>query len=566
MFKFDILSKAADAALEFLKENNGIYEYKFTHPANGEDVTLITHIKCINCFTVWNHSIDFDRQLYPEWYSSKCISSVLKGLPCHTVSGQDGNNALTVAVSDAKNRIEIKTGVHEEEATLTCKILFHIPDKDGIYESIIRLDTRNIPFYDAVYDVSQWWNELGFVCAYVPEAAKVPMYSSWYSFHQNLSYDEIIDECRLAKKMGMETIILDDGWQTEDVHRGYAYCGDWEPAFSKVGDIKALVKEIHSMDMKIMLWYNIAFMGKYAKMHKAFKGMYLGEMVRERCTLDPRYKKVRTYLTDMFCDAVENWELDGLKIDFVDSFIRSEEDIITKDMDYPVLEDAVEELLKGIKIRLTEINPEILIEFRQNYVGPIARQYGNIFRVADCPNDAIRNRIGVVDLRLTSDKTAIHSDMLMWNYDEDVTLAAKQIINILFSVPQISVRIEKLNDEHYKMLEYYLSFWSKYKDLLINTKIIPQNQDGNFSRVISKKNNQELSVCYGENTLTIENTDEYIAVNGTSKTEFFVNSKISGSYTVYNCMGEIIENKKLKEGLMLIKVPVSGTVVFNKEA
>jgi alpha-galactosidase len=235
-------------------------------------------------------------------------------------------------------------------------------------------------------------------------------------------------------------------------------------------------------------------------------------------------------------------------------------------MDYPVLEDAVEELLKGIKIRLTEINPEILIEFRQNYVGPIARQYGNIFRVADCPNDAIRNRIGVVDLRLTSDKTAIHSDMLMWNYDEDVTLAAKQIINILFSVPQISVRIEKLNDEHYKMLEYYLSFWRKYKDLLINTKIIPQNQDSNFARVISKNNNQELSVCYSENNLTIENIDEYIAVNGTSKTEFFVNSKISGSYTVYNCMGEIIENKKLKEGLMLIKVPVSGTVVFNKEA
>ena len=563
MYKFEIISKAADAALEILKEDNGIYEYKFMHPANGEDVTLITHIKCINCFTVWNHTVDFDRQLYPEWYSSKCISSVLKGLPCHTVSGQDGKNTLTIAVADGKNRIEIKTGVHEEEATLTCKILFHIPNKDGMYETIIRLDTRNIPFYDAVYDVSQWWNDLGYVCAYVPESAKNPMYSSWYSFHQNLTHEEIIEECKFAKKLGMDTIILDDGWQTEDVKRGYAYCGDWESAYSKVGDMKELVHKIHSMDMKIMLWYNIAFMGKYTKMVEEFKGMYIGDMVRERYTLDPRYAKVRTYLTDLFCDAVVKWNLDGLKIDFVDSFIRADEDVITSEMDYPVLEDAVEELLKGIKNRLTEINPEILIEFRQNYVGPIARQYGNIFRVADCPDDAIRNRIGVVDLRLTSDETAIHSDMLMWNYDEDVALAAKQIINVLFSVPQISVRIERLSNEHYRMLEYYLKFWKEYKDLFINTKIIPVCPEANYSKVIAEKDNKTMCVCYQDNTADI--LQETVIVNGTSKKEIYLNCKIDAYYIVRNCMGTVIKDGKLEKGIHLLSVPVSGTIVFTLE-
>ena len=25
----------------------------------------------------------------------------------------------------------------------------------------------------------------------------------------------------------MESIIVDDGWQTDDNNRGYAYCGDW---------------------------------------------------------------------------------------------------------------------------------------------------------------------------------------------------------------------------------------------------------------------------------------------------------------------------------------------------
>ena len=80
--------------------------------------------------------------------------------------------------------------------------------------------------------------------------------------------------------------------------------------------------------------------------------MYLTDEIRGRYTLDPRYKKVREYLIDLFKKGVNEWNLDGLKIDFVDSFIRSEYDEITAEMDFTVLEDAVEELMKGIKTSL----------------------------------------------------------------------------------------------------------------------------------------------------------------------------------------------------------------------
>ena len=41
-----------------------------------------------------------------------------------------------------------------------------------------------------------------------PDAAFDPLYSSWYSFHQDVFAKDIEDECALAAKMGMKTIIL----------------------------------------------------------------------------------------------------------------------------------------------------------------------------------------------------------------------------------------------------------------------------------------------------------------------------------------------------------------------
>lgn len=563
MFDFCVLPNNSSASLELIGEKDGIYEYKFTCKASGETITVVTHTECINCFTVWNHTVDFDRQLRPEWFSSKCISSVLKGVPYHSLVGQDGNNVLAIVVSDVKNRLEIKTGLHEEDSTVTCKIVFNIPVKDGSYEAVIRLDTRSIPYYECIYSASDWWkNEYGYTCSYVPETAKMPMYSSWYSFHQMLTPEEIVKECKLAKKMGMDTIILDDGWQTDDVQRGYAFCGDWKPAKAKVGDMKQLAESVHTEGMKIMLWYNIAFMGEHAENSKQFEGMYMGEKVSGRYTLDPRYAKVREYLTDLFVTAVKDWNLDGLKIDFVDSFIRSENDVITDGMDFPVLEDAVEELIKSISENLYRINPEIMIEFRQNYMGPAMRKYANIFRVADCPDDSLRNRIGVINLRLTAAESAVHSDMLMWNYNEPVEIAAKQIINVLYSVPQISVRIERLNPEHYKMLEFYLSLWIKYRKLFIDTKIVPESPETNYSKVVSKTDDSMMCVLYSDNTLKLDCKDT-VAVNGTSKDKLYVESEVSAEYTVYNCMGDVVSVGTLEKGLSLINVPVSGVVVLN---
>ncbi|WP_411020093.1 hypothetical protein, partial [Salmonella sp. ZJJH21_0028] len=86
------------------------------------------------------------------------------------------------------------------------------------------------PIYTSLRDVADWWaNMEQYTPITVPQSALEPMYSTWYSYHQNIKHDELLAESKLAKQLGYGAIIVDDGWQTNDSNRGYAYTGDWDP-------------------------------------------------------------------------------------------------------------------------------------------------------------------------------------------------------------------------------------------------------------------------------------------------------------------------------------------------
>lgn len=162
-------------------------------------------------------------------------------MPLHQLVSLSGQNRLNISVSDGAIPIKIATGICEEDACFDCAIdFFTIPTTPiSNYSAVIRLDMRDIPYYDSIYDTVAWWEkDCGYAPAYVPEAARLPMNSLWYSYHQVLDQESIVKECHLTKKLGMETVIVDDGWQTDDNSRGYAYCGDWQVAEKKMGNTR----------------------------------------------------------------------------------------------------------------------------------------------------------------------------------------------------------------------------------------------------------------------------------------------------------------------------------------
>ncbi|TXK85041.1 glycoside hydrolase family 36 protein [Paenibacillus sp. N3.4] len=378
------------------------------------------------------------------------------------------------------------------------------------YEATLRVDLRDLAYYESLNQVQQWWSHLPeTVPSPVPASAREPMYSTWYSFHQQLVPEAIEEQCRLAKAVGCETIIVDDGWQTANNARGYAYCGDWEVCKDKITDMRAHVERVHALGMTYILWYSVPYVGKMSKAWHRFsdKMLYTIES-RGWGVVDPRFPEVREYLISLYETAIRDWNLDGFKLDFVDSFYldgdQQQEGEGNSGRDYVSVPEAVDRLMTDIVHRLRKLKPDVMIEFRQSYVGPRMRKYGNMFRAADCPNDAIENRVRTIDIRLLCGDTAAHADMLMWHPEEPPESAALQIINVLFAVPQISVLLDRLPTQHLGMVTFWLAFWSEHRDVLLDGYLEPHHPELLYPLIVASDAQKLIAAVYQRTVVTLE--------------------------------------------------------------
>ncbi|RED64837.1 glycoside hydrolase family 36 protein [Cohnella lupini] len=523
---------------------------------------------------VWHPNGYRNRGIAPDWtkgYASKSTSSA----PVVCLFGGSGRSRMTFAFSDTLNPVVCKAGINEESADFHCSVsLFEEPTSPlVVYEATLRVDLRDKAYYECLNEVQEWWSGLpGLTPSAVPAAAREPMYSTWYSLHQDVEPEAIEEQCRLAKAIGCETVIVDDGWQTNNSERGYAYCGDWEVCEEKIPDMKAHVERVHALGMKYVLWYSVPFVGVHSKAWDRFRDKMLYTIdARGWGIVDPRFPDVREYLIGIYEKAMLDWGLDGFKLDFIDSFNLPEDQKheFGGGRDYVSVPEAVDRLMSDIMARLSAINPEVMIEFRQAYVGPYMRKYGNMFRAADCPNDSVENRVRTLDIRLLCGNTAAHADMLMWHPEEPSESAALQLINVLFSVPQISVRLDRLPKEHLDMVAYWLGFWNEHRAVLLDGRLEPHHPELMYPLVLASDESKLIAAVYHRTVIALDRElpGTVILVNGTRSDSVFIElDRDAGSrqIEVKDCQGNVVLSSEitLYAGVHRIEVPPSGAVTL----
>ncbi|MBO5197941.1 MAG: alpha-galactosidase [Lachnospiraceae bacterium] len=572
--------EGVSCSFELLKRCRDTAFYQFSYTSQEEEVpaevTVQWRIPSVSIFSTWNPMTRFERALRTVYTAGiRSESRMNFSAPMQTLIGADGKNVLTFAVSDAVTPLTINTQIYEEGMDMMCQITFFTRPMEiqKHYEAVVRIDFSDIPYYEAIEAVENWWStECGMTPAKVPEAAKEALYSTWYSYHHDITEEAVVEQCRKAAAMGMKTVILDAGWQMKK--EGDPRYGDWKAYNPAVNGLTDMVEKIHGFGMKFVLWFSVPFISKEAEVWSRLGEYVLDDTPGRRWyCLDPRYAQVREYLAEVYEEAIRQWNLDGLKLDFIDSFQLGEyakrED---PRRDYESLEEAEERLLCDISARVKRVNPDIMLEFRQAYIGPKARETGNMLRVSDCPNDALFNRVGLIDLRLLSGRTAIHSDMIGWNQEETPQGCARQLIAVLFGVPQISVRIEELREEQRAALQFYLDFWNANKEILLDGKLIPLNPEMNYSVVEARGENSAIVVCCGKNDIRSEKDwDVYTIVNGSGETRIFLEyegEEYPAEITIYDCMGKAAAQSSgtIKHGLNSWKIPECGMAVLKKDS
>ena len=509
-FQIECENKETRASIGLLSEAGGVSEYRIrvTLPGKSkpEPVRFVWHEKMKDVVAVWHPSCGRDhavRQWFNKTVNRSCFQS---GAPVLEAVGDRGRNAFLAALSDPVTPVELAFWVEdlEQKYEVGFSVTLFAGDTDALssYEAILRIDERKIPYYQAIRETVPFWAEAGYAVPLPPEGSEDALYSSWYNFHQAPESGKLLRELEIASSLGFRTLILDDGWQFAGPSSGnYALCGEWKMDPEKFPDFKGFVGKAHALGMRVMVWFAVPFVGKDSPLFENFRGKYLfvaGDPF-EAGVLDVRFPEVREYIRSAYKRFLREYDIDGFKLDFIDAF-RPEKDTQPYDplrMDAETVGAAVEKLLLEIREELGAIKPGLLFEYRQNYVGPAVNRFGNMLRVGDCAYDSVTNRIGIADIRLQGYPVAPHADMLYWSPEEEPALYRRQLLNILFAVPQISVHLEESTEEQKACLKSYLAYWTENRDALLHGEFRPYAPEANYSLIESEGENKTIAVLHG---------------------------------------------------------------------
>lgn len=544
--------------IKISNENDKILEFTISFP-----IIDFSHF--------WYSGNNGDYSLPNLWTEPISISTNFS-LPIFVFFDEKGNNKLAVALSETTRKVCASIGVHEENAS----ILMNFSFPDGIDKDVLNIYLNDCeqPFYKSVVKSREWLYSQGKYSQlpYNSEAYK-SVYSTWYSYHQALAQDSIAEQVQQFSNYHIETIILDDGWQTDDNSRRYAYAGDWEIAERKFPDIVTHIKNVQQDNVKYLVWITLPYVGEKSAAFSRFsdKFLYFDDYQRAGI-LDPRYRDVRKYLVDTVLNLVHKLHLNGLKIDFIDSF-KSVSQNISSEMDIVNLDDSINILLADIVKNLLNYDPEFLIEFREDYIGPNMTQYCNIIRVKDCPHDYNKNRVGLTNIRLLCPSVAPHSDMITFNLKDSLESISLQFLNCLYGVIQLSVDLPSLSTEQREIIRYWMLYQDENREVIFDGDFVALNPHLGFDVVSAGNQSKRIISCYQVNRV-IEMKNEWMAdsidlINANLGNEVTLAGKdFIGEcflYKSYDLHGVTVETGEIEiKEIQKIKVPACGRVEIKR--
>jgi len=535
------------------------FEVSFVHP--GENVHHLWHSG-----SQYFAPMSQPSRMTPVW-DGIFRSRFAYYLPLYAFIGDADDNRLTLAVSEAREEIVFNGGADHDKGLAGRFTFFEKPALARTrtdYEAYLRVDARNVAWWTAVHDAVRWMESAANLPPLnAPVIAFDPVYSTWYAHQEKIDAATVEAECAEAAKCGMKTVIVDDGWQTEKPCN-YANAGDWELCEKKFPNMREHVANIHRLGMKYVMWYALPYLGKESKAFARFQDKLL-ILAPRYGVLDPRYPEVRAYLAGVCAKAMREWDVDGFKLDYIDTLKIWDgndpgEKTDWKGMDTKSVSEAAEKLLKEILVSLRKIKADALVEFRQHYTGPAVRQYGNMMRVSDCPCDTFANRCSIAALRLTCPGTAVHSDMLTWDPRTSAEDAALQILNSIFGVVQYSPRFPEMPLSHRNMIGHWVAFSIEHREALLFGTFRAHHPELNYTLFEGETARERVLGVYDSRAVIgcgAGEKDVYV-INATPSETLALELSRERLAEVFDTFGRKVASTKVARGLSRVEVPPSG--------
>lgn len=160
--------------------------------------------------------------------------------------------------------------------------------------------------------------ERGVAAPAIPEPSYAPVWCAW-GYGRDFTTDEVLTAMGKAKSIGLEWMVMDDGWQTSE--------GDWKLNRTKFprgdADMKAFVGKIRAAGMRPRLWLAPLAADPGTDLLRDHPDMLLLDRngaaqnvsFWDAFTLCPAYPPVVDHFRAQVRRIIGDWGFDGLKLD-----------------------------------------------------------------------------------------------------------------------------------------------------------------------------------------------------------------------------------------------------------
>ncbi len=146
--------------------------------------------------------------------------------------------------------------------------------------------------------------------------------NNWEATYFNFNRSKILALARSAKKLGIEMLVLDDGWFGKR-NNDKAGLGDWVENRKKLpGGIKYIADRVNKMGMKFGLWFEPECVNPDSDLYRAHPDWAISIEGREltfgrnQLILDLTRKEVRDYIVESVDKVLSNANIEYVKWDF----------------------------------------------------------------------------------------------------------------------------------------------------------------------------------------------------------------------------------------------------------
>jgi hypothetical protein len=313
------------------------------------------------------------------------------------------------------------------------------------------------------------------------EEAFYPTWCSWVPWNSDdLDEQKVLDNARLAKDLGLRTIIIDDGWYGPgcDSASLESTMGDYRPDPKKFPDIQGTSTKIRALGLKSLLWVAPLAVSPEAECFEKLKHLLLVEKGKYWKSpsgfhdLCPACPAARQVILDKIPELLA-YGFDGLKVDLYNN-IGSEPCAAAHLHDCTTTTEGVMVLMKDYWARLKQLKPNAMMESKNNYANVYSAQFGSMTRGGDSPYDINNNFWNCVYPRAYA--PIVHNDYLCWTPSEtDTDLAILLIKQITAGVPTISADLAGMPENQKTVLRAWLALYNKYLDTFVRGILAPQS-------------------------------------------------------------------------------------------